>query len=91
MAFADEGRKTTLYFQKKWGEAHRGRRFARGFQSLQSIARPIRHTIAGDLYYDPDLENAHPVALAHFCGLHGIPCPELQGYNEPRDPLQGAD
>ena len=63
-----EGIKATEYYRKAWskGGLKMGRRFAPGSCSLQSISRPIRHTIANTLYYDADMKNCHPVALEHF-------------------------
>ena len=56
------------FYWKKWGgKKARGRRFAPGSLSLQSIARAIRHTIAALMNYDADVRNCHPVALEHFC------------------------
>jgi hypothetical protein len=77
------GRKEVTYYQRKWGGKPRGRRFAPGSLSLQSISRPVRHTIAQGLYFDADMRNCHPVALAHFCKLHHIPCPHLEWYAQP--------
>ena len=82
-----EGKKSVAYYRKKWGGVQRGRRFAPGSLSLQSISRPIRHTIAGLLYFDADMKNCHPVALEHFCAKHDIPTPLLHRYNADRDAL----
>ena len=81
----EAGQKDVIYYRVKWGGKPRGRRFAPGSLSLQSISRPIRHTIAGDMYFDADMKNCHPVALAHFCKQHAIPCPHLEQYNSERD------
>jgi len=81
----DNARKAVAYYRKKWGGKTRGRRFAPGSCSLQSISRPIRHTIAFEIYYDADMKNCHPVALAHFCTQYGIQCSLLHEYNTHRD------
>lgn len=62
-----------------------GRMFANRSQSLQNITRAVRHTIAGDLYYDIDIENAHPTILAYICKQKGIPTPLLTSYNAQRE------
>ena len=82
-----EGKKMVTYYRKQWGGVHRGRRFAPGSLSLQSISRPIRHTIAAMLYFDADMKNCHPVALEHFCSRHDIPTPLLHRYNAERDAM----
>ena len=78
-------RKVVAFYRKKWGGKERGRRFAPGSCSLQSISRPIRHTIACSIYYDADMKNCHPVALEYFCTQHNIPCSLLHEYNTHRD------
>lgn len=45
----------------------RGRYFAKGGLSLQSLPREIRATISNEYYYDIDMVNAHPVILSHIC------------------------
>ena len=62
-----------------------GRMFANRSQSLQNITRAVRHTIAGDLYYDIDVENAHPNILAHICKEKGIALRCLTLYNNNRE------
>ena len=65
--------------------ASAGRFHAIGSLSLQSMAREIRHTIAGEFYNDIDIKNAHPVILAFLCKGRGIKCPSLKLYNKNRD------
>lgn len=62
-----------------------GRMFADQSLSLCNLDRRIRHTIAGDLYYDIDVVNAHPVFLLHLCKLHDIPCANLEFLVNNRD------
>lgn len=62
-----------------------GRMFANRSLSLQNITRAVRHTIAGDLYWDIDVENAHPTILEFICKQRGIETPALSLYNERRD------
>jgi hypothetical protein len=48
------------------GKLKEGRMFSKGC-SLQSLGKIIRHTIAGDLYHDVDMKNAHPCILSQYC------------------------
>jgi hypothetical protein len=83
----NQGRHATQYHRSRWGKAKRGRRFAAGARSLQSFARPIRHTIAAALYFDADMENCHPILLAWFCAQHKMECPWLNKYNLDRSSM----
>lgn len=68
----------------------KGRRFAAGGRSLQSIPREIRWYIAGHLYVDIDMVNAHPSIMVHLCELaaaDGIRCDHLKHYVANRDQL----
>ena len=65
--------------------ASMGRFHALGSLSLQSMAREIRHTIAGEFYNDIDIKNAHPVILAFLCEERGLKCKYLNQYNKNRD------
>jgi hypothetical protein len=71
----------TMYRQR----VARGRFYAVGSLSLQSIVREIRHTIAADYYNDIDVKNCHPNIMAHLCKLRGIECKILNQYNANRD------
>lgn len=46
---------------------NRGRFFADHACGLQSMAREIRGTIAGDFYYDIDMVNCHPMIFKKLC------------------------
>lgn len=63
--------------------AKSGRRFAKN--SLQSLCRVLRHTIAKDLYYDVDVVNAHPTFLLDLCCRLGFDHPILEAYVLHRD------
>lgn len=52
--------------------------------SLQTICRPIRHTISNDLI-DIDIQNCHPVLLKELFDKHGIACPTLTEYVNERE------
>lgn len=65
----------------------KGRYFADGGLSLQSLKREVRHTIAGEYYDDVDMVNAHPVILRHICNTNNIECPYLDTYVENRDKI----
>lgn len=62
-----------------------GRQFACGALGLQSFARPLRHTIAGEYYDDIDIKNAHPVILLKMCEDNEISCDALKQYVENRE------
>jgi hypothetical protein len=73
-----EGVGKTLYRQRrKIGGVSSGRFFADNSLSLQNLSRQMRHTIAGHLYYDSDLENCHPEICRQLCVKHDVPCPFL--------------
>ena len=63
----------------------KGRLFANGSLSLQSMKREIRHTIANEYYVDIDIENCHFVSLLYYCKKNNIKCPELYDYVVNRD------
>ena len=50
--------------------------------SLQECHRPIRHTIAKDIYYDLDIKNAHCVFLLNLCRSYEFTHPILERYVE---------
>jgi len=85
----DYYRKTTRqgvvvhYFHSKYTNS--GRRFADGSCGLQSLSRPIRHTIAHNLYKDVDIENCHPVLLVQYCKSHNYECEHIESYIQNRD------
>jgi hypothetical protein len=53
--------------------------------SLQGISRVIRHSLSRDLYWDCDMNNAHPVILRFYCHENNIPCSNLVYYIENRN------
>ena len=73
---------TTTYHQNN----NRGRFYANGSLSLQSVPREIRHTIATN-YIDIDMVNAHPVILLHLCKAKGFTPKILSRYCKNRDTL----
>jgi hypothetical protein len=66
------------------GKLKEGRMFSKGC-SLQSLGKIIRHTIAGDLYHDVDMKNAHPCILSQYCKKNDIKCDTLDEYINNRD------
>ena len=62
-----------------------GRRFAP--HSLQSLCRPLRHTIAKDISYDIDMKNAHPTFLLDLTKKLQFSHPILEKYIQNRDVL----
>jgi hypothetical protein len=63
----------------------KGRFYARGSLSLQTLAREIRHTIARDYYVDIDMVNAHPVILSYLCAKQNFNCDNLNAYIADRE------
>jgi len=63
----------------------RGRLNACGGLSLQCFHSKIRGSIAGDLYYDIDFVNCHPVILDKLVGDHGMVLNSLKDYIVSRD------
>ena len=63
-----------------------GRRF-RVNPSLQECPRPVRHTIAKDIYYDIDVKNAHPMFLYQYVKSIDFHHPVLEYYIHNREEL----
>ena len=61
-----------------------GRMFSKKI-CLQGLNRKIRHTIAGELYIDLDIVNAHPVILLKLCKTLKVDTPILADYIGDRD------
>ena len=76
------GVKEVMYKQSVEGV---GRFIPSKSQSLATLARPIRHTIAGSIYHDIDMINAHPIILLQLCSRDNIATPELKLYCEDRE------
>lgn len=72
------------YTQSSKSAPNTGRYYAVGSLGQQSMARQIRHTVAGEFYDDVDAVNAHPGFLETLCGRFGILCPLLKEYNANR-------
>lgn len=66
------------YFSKN--SCRKGRLYAQNGLSLQGFKKEIRHALAKDIYYDIDMENAHPTLIMQYCKKHDIPCTELEKY-----------
>ena len=66
------------------GKQTEGRLYSK-IPSLQGISRVIRHSLAKNIYWDIDMNNAHPVILRFYCEENNIPCSNLIYYNENRD------
>jgi phage/plasmid-associated DNA primase/predicted transcriptional regulator len=63
----------------------KGRYYAIGSLSLQSLCREIRHTISKEFYKDIDIVNCHPVLLQWLCEQNGFECKCLSKYVSNRD------
>jgi len=74
-----------LDVEYKRASHNKGRWYAVGGQSLQSISKYSRHTLANDYYWDVDMDNAHPVILKQICEKHNIECHKLTEYVENRE------
>ena len=74
-----------VHYKYADGAKSKGRQFATGARSLQSVCREIRHTLAHDLYHDIDMVNAHPTMLLQYCGMRGYACDSLRHYIEHRE------
>lgn len=57
-----------------------GRFHAVGSLSMQTLPKPIRHSIARDYYMDIDIQNAHPTIAKFMCEQEGIETPFLDKY-----------
>ena len=65
--------------------SYKGADYGRRFHiepSLQEICRPIRHSVAKDIYYDVDVKNAHPLFVLKYCEATGFSHPILKEYVE---------
>lgn len=62
-----------------------GRVYPAGALSLGATRRQIRGTLTAGEWYDIDIENCHPVIVAHVCRMAGIPTPRLDDYIAYRD------
>ena len=69
---------------RQQGQHKTGRRFSEGM-GLQGLHRQIRHAIAGTLYYDLDIENAHPTFARQISRELGVAHPLLDSYVDERD------
>lgn len=68
----------SYHFSRKLED--QGRLYAKDAMSLQSFKKEIRQALAKDLYYDIDMENAHPCLLSQYCEKNNIDCPNLMNY-----------
>ena len=66
---------------------NKGRHFAIGSLSLQNIPREIRHTIAGDLYLDIYIKNAHPELICQYAQKHDLSCKYIKKYIDHRQAI----
>lgn len=64
-----------------------GRFFAKGARSLQTINKWIRHTIAGDMYTDIDIVNAHVVIIQHMARKDNLIIPYIDELVADRDAI----
>ena len=69
----------------------KGRFYAIGSLSLQSLCREIRHTISKEFYKDIDMVNCHPVLLEWLCKQNNFKCKYLSMYIANRDKYINSD
>jgi hypothetical protein len=70
----------------KYSRSHgRGRRFAKGALSMQSLPREIRGGLAKGLYYDLDFVNCHPVIIRTICKKRSFMTVYLNSYIDNRE------
>jgi hypothetical protein len=83
-AVGDFGDKVIVRYERKY---NRGRRFACGALSLQSLPKLIRGSIAGEYYYDVDMVNCHPCIIKQLFKRHKISMPFLANYISDREAI----
>lgn len=71
-------------YSKRYG---RGRQFAQGGLSLQSLPKAIRGSIAEQYYYDIDMVNAHPTIIKQICRERKLQTPFLNCYIDDRETI----
>ena len=62
-----------------------GRWFAESGVSLQTMPRPVRHSICQGIWIDLDFKNCHPEIALQLCQKHELPCSHLFRYVQERD------
>lgn len=77
---------TRLYAHSQDTPAGMGGRLFCG-NSLQGIWSGYRGLLMRDRATDIDMKNCHPVVLKYVCGLHDIPCPNLEYYINHREEI----
>ena len=56
-----------------------------GTNSLQTLPRPLRHTLCEGIYVDIDIVNCHPNLIEDLCSKLNIETPTLAMYNQERE------
>lgn len=64
-----------------------GRVYAEKAMSVQGMSRFIRNHLCHGIYHDIDIENCHPIILAHICKQNGLKCEKLQYYISNREEI----
>ena len=72
---------------RKQAPSGKGRWYAEGVFSMQTMARRIRHTLCKGLWIDIDFVNCHPVLAQQLCDQSGLSSPWLTAYNRSRETL----
>ncbi len=85
-----EGKEVSVKYKQR---NNLGRYFAKsgvrelngGMGGLQNMPRVVRHTIAGEYYWDVDMKNAHPSLLLKYCRDKGWKCDKLSEFVKDRE------
>jgi hypothetical protein len=83
-AVGDFSDKVVVEYERKY---NRGRRFACGALSLQSLPRLVRGSIASEFYYDVDMVNCHPCIIEQLFKGSKISTMFLSNYISNRDEI----
>lgn len=79
-----KGQRVVVYQQKDAVQGF-GRYHPREGTSLQGLCKPLRATLARDLYWQIDICNAHPLILLSITNENGWPTPKLEYYASHRE------
>ena len=81
-----KGAYTAVYTKSKNSSRFEGegRYYTVGSIGLQTVPKIIRSFLAGEVYHDIDMKNAHPSIIKGLCTANNIVCPQLSLYNSHR-------
>jgi hypothetical protein len=70
----------TILVTYVYSKTSQGRLHAKNGLSLQNFPVKIRHSLAKNIYYDIDMENAQPNLILQYCIKNNIKCEHLSYY-----------